>query len=105
MTTQSTTKEKFQAEFESLPLEDKYATLFKLEAAALKETLNVFMDSSKEFFDKATVAVNDFGSKFEGAVTDVYSKVECEVKAETKSAEAKDEPKAKKTSTKKTTAE
>lgn len=97
------TKEKFQAEFEALPLEEKFSTLFKLEATALKETLNVFVDSSKEFFDKASVAVNDFGSKFEGAVTDVYSKVECEVKAEAKAPETEAKPKTKTTRAKKTT--
>ncbi|HMT09813.1 MAG TPA: hypothetical protein PKA82_17635 [Pyrinomonadaceae bacterium] len=99
VTGSTTTKEKFQAEFEALPLEEKFSTLFKLEAAALKETLNVFVDSSKDFFEKAGEAMKDMGPKFEQNVTAAYESVKkeaCPTEAETPKAETKSKAKSKK---------
>lgn len=95
----TTTKEKFQAEFEALPLEEKFSTLFKLEAAALKETLNVFVDSSKEFFEKAGEAMKDMGPKFEENVTAAYESVKkeaCPTGAEVPKTDTKSKAKPKK---------
>jgi len=93
------TREKFEKEFAELPLEEKFSTLFKLEAAALKETLNVFVDSSKDFFEKAGEAMKDMGPKFESNVTAAYESVKkeaCSTDAETPKAETKTKAKPKK---------
>lgn len=93
------TREKFEKEFAELPLEEKYATLFKMEAAALKETLNVFMESSKDFFEKAGEAMKDFGPKFEENVTSAYESVKkeaCTTDSESPKSEAKAKPRSKK---------
>lgn len=90
----TTTRERFEKEFAELPLEEKFSTLFKLEAAALKETLNVFVDSSKDFFEKAGEAMKDMGPKFEQNVTSAYESVKKEA-CTTEAGSPKADPKAK----------
>lgn len=56
-------KDAFQAEFEALPLDEKFSRLFKMEAVTIGETINYIVDNSSKVFDKAVDAMNEFGRK------------------------------------------
>ena len=58
-------KDKFQAEFEALPLEEKISKLFKMEAVTLGETISYVIDSPMEVFRKVGDVMADFGRKIE----------------------------------------
>ena len=58
-------KDKFQEEFEALPLEKKFAKLFKMEAVTLGETISYVMDSPFKVFEKIGDVMADFGKKIE----------------------------------------
>lgn len=83
-----TEKDKFQAEFEQLPLDEKYARLFKLEAVALSETLAYVMESPAKVFEQAGVALTDFAKKFEQEATEAFRQAtknaDCSTDAEPK---------------------
>lgn len=58
-------KDRFQAEFEALPLEEKISKLFKMEAVTLGETISYVIDSPMEVFRKVGDVMADLGRKFE----------------------------------------
>ena len=58
-------RDKFQAEFEALPLEEKISKLFKMEAVTLGETISYVIDSPMEVFRKVGDVMADFGRKIE----------------------------------------
>lgn len=64
-TQNSGTKErpKFEQEFKELPLEDKLGSLFRMEAAALEETLKCVADGAVIAFKKAGEVLDEFGDK------------------------------------------
>jgi len=53
----------FESEFKELPLDEKLGSLFRMEAAAIEETLTVVADASMKVFNKAAEALDDFGTK------------------------------------------
>ena len=57
--------DRFQAEFEALPLDKKFAKLFKMEAVTLGETISYVMDSPFKVFEKIGDVMADFGKKIE----------------------------------------
>lgn len=59
----SKSKDAFQAEFDALPLDEKFSRLFKMEAVTLGETINYVVDNSSKAFNKAVEAINDLGRK------------------------------------------
>jgi len=78
-------KNKFEEEFAALPLEEKIAALFRMEAKTLGETLTYIADSSAKAVEKA----GEF-------ISEMSAKIELEVKratGEPASAEGKAEPK------------
>ncbi|MBX3283459.1 MAG: hypothetical protein KF756_13415 [Acidobacteria bacterium] len=56
-------KDDFQAEFEALPLDEKFSRLFKMEAVTIGETINYVVNNSGKVIDKAVEAINDLGRK------------------------------------------
>lgn len=58
-------KDRFQAEFEALPLDEKISKLFKMEAVTIGETINYVMDSPMEVFSKIGDVMAGFGRKIE----------------------------------------
>ncbi len=62
------TRNKFEDEFRALPLEDKFKSLFRMEAAALQETITYVADASMKAFEKAGEVITDFGKKVETEV-------------------------------------
>lgn len=64
-TAKAGTKEKFEEEFDSLPLEKKFAKLFKMEAVVLSETVSYVLDSPYKVFEKIGDMMAGFGRKME----------------------------------------
>ncbi len=62
------TKSRIQDEFNALPLEEKFAHLFKMEAATLGEAMKYVADSSMKFVEQAGEAIKDLGTKIEAEV-------------------------------------
>ena len=60
-----TVKDPIQSEFEALPLDQKFASLLKMEAVTITEAFNYVVESSSKAFEKAGEVINDFGAKFE----------------------------------------
>lgn len=60
-----TGRNKFEDEFRSLPLEDKFRSLFRMEAATIEETFSYMADASMKAFEKAGEMINDFSKKVE----------------------------------------
>ncbi len=58
-------KDKFQAEFEALPLDQKISKLFKMEAVTIGETINYVIESPMEVFSKIGDVMAGFGRKIE----------------------------------------
>ncbi len=58
-------KDTFEEEFESLPLEKKFAKLFKMEAMVLSETVSYVLDSPYKVFEKVGDVMAGFGRKME----------------------------------------
>jgi hypothetical protein len=77
-----TTKDRFQSEFEALPLEEKIKTLLKFEATTLSETFNYAVNEPMKVVEKFGEVVADLGRK-----------VEEEFKKASKSRECTTEPK------------
>lgn len=79
----SDNRDAFQAEFDALPLEEKFNRLFKMEAATIGETLNYVARSGAKAFEKFGEVVNDFSSKVEAEVKKATSQTTgCAPKAE-----------------------
>ena len=53
----------FESEFKQLPLEEKLGSLFRMEVAAIEETVTVVADASMKVFNKAAEALDGFGTK------------------------------------------
>lgn len=62
---QNQAKDRFHAEFEALPLDKKFASLFKMEAATLTETVEYVFNSPMEVVGKVGDAISDFAGKVE----------------------------------------
>lgn len=62
------TRPKFEDEFRSLPLEDKFKSLFRMEVSTLEETFSYVADASMKAFEKAGEVFNDFSKKVETEV-------------------------------------
>ena len=75
----------FEEEFKQLPLEEKLGSLFRMEVAAIEETVSVVADASVKVFNKAAEVLDDFGNK----VSAEFRKERCETAAGT--AESHDE--------------
>jgi len=58
-------KDPIQAEFEALPLDQKFSNLLKMEAVTLGETFTYVVNSSMKAVEKFGDALSDFGSKIE----------------------------------------
>jgi len=58
-------KEKIIEEFEAMPLEEKLANLFRMEAVALGETLEFVINSPFKVFEKIGDVMAEFGMKIE----------------------------------------
>jgi hypothetical protein len=59
------TKSNFQQEFNSLPLDQKFAQLFQMEVATLSEAAKYVADSSMKVLEQFGEALSDLGSKVE----------------------------------------
>jgi len=55
----------FQAEFNALPLDEKFSTLLQMEVATLNEAFTYVANSSMKAFEKVGDAISDLGSKIE----------------------------------------
>lgn len=75
------TKSDLQAEFNALPLDQKFASLLQMEAATINEAVKYVADSSMKALEKLGDVISDLGAK-----------VETEAKRATSSAEKEDEP-------------
>ena len=64
-TKQAPKKDKFQEEFESLPLEEKVKRLLRLEAVTLTEAFNYGINESMKAADRLGDVLSDFGKKVE----------------------------------------
>src|SRR5205085_6077371 len=58
-------KDPIQAEFEALPLDQKFSNLLKMEAVTLGETFTYVVNSSMKAVEKFGDALSDLGSKIE----------------------------------------
>lgn len=56
---------KFEDEFNSLPLDEKFSKLFQMEMTTLNEAARYVADSSMKFIEKFGDALSDIGSKVE----------------------------------------
>lgn len=74
MTTESTqgtkkstadAKNDIQAEFNSLPLDKKFASLLQMEATTITEAVKYVADSSMKALEKLGDVISDFGAKVE----------------------------------------
>jgi len=57
------TKRQFEEDFKGLPLDEKFCSLFRMEAATLEETVKVVAKAGEEVFEKVGEVLNDFGTK------------------------------------------
>jgi hypothetical protein len=87
-TTGTKQRPSFENEFKQLPLEEKLGSLFRMEAAAIEETLTYVADASVKVFNKAAEALDEFGNK----VSAEFRKERCETAGKDA---APEEPKAK----------
>ena len=88
-----TKKDPIQSEFEALPLDQKFASLLKMEAVTITEAFNYVVASSSKAFEKAGEAINEFGAKFEREVTNATASAADEAKTKTpKGSTAKPKP-------------
>jgi ferredoxin len=58
-------KDPLEAEFEALPLDKKIASLLRMEAVTLSETINYVVSSSMKAVEKAGDVIQDFGTKID----------------------------------------
>jgi len=61
-------KDRFQEEFEALPLEEKFAKLFQMEAATFTEAFNYAVNSPMKVVEKVGDVLTDLGIKIETEV-------------------------------------
>jgi hypothetical protein len=60
--TQTKTRQ-FEEEFKALPLDEKFCSLFRMEAATFEQSLKEVAKTGGEVFDKLGDVLNDFGRK------------------------------------------
>jgi hypothetical protein len=65
---------KFEDDFRQLPLDEKIGSLFRMEVAAIEETVTVVADASVKVFNKAAEVLDEFGTK----VSAEFRKERCE---------------------------
>src|SRR5947209_16256576 len=75
----------FEEEFKQLPLEEKLGSLFRMEVAAIEETVTVVADASVKVFNKAAEVLDEFGNR----VSAEFSKERTEAAADAGSHETK----------------
>jgi hypothetical protein len=85
-------KEPLQSEFESLPLDEKLANLFKMEAVTLSEGLAYAVKSSSEVVEKMGDVITDIGSRIETEAKKVWQAADSHVHSPTSDAEAPASP-------------
>jgi hypothetical protein len=88
------TRNKFEDEFRSLPLEDKFKSLFRMEVSTLEETFSYVADASMKAFEKAGEVITDFSKKVETEVKKATASNKADNK--TKSAASSEKASAKK---------
>ncbi len=71
------TKSRLQDEFNALPLEEKFANLFRMEATTIGEALKFVAESSMKAVEKAGEAMQDLSSKVEAEVKKAAAAAEC----------------------------
>jgi hypothetical protein len=60
-----TPKDRFQEEFNALPLDKKFASLFQMEVATLNDAFSYVANSSMKAFEKFGDVISDLGTKIE----------------------------------------
>lgn len=83
------TKSRLQDEFNALPLEEKFANLFRMEATTIGEALKFVAESSMKAVEKAGEAMQDLSSKVEAEVKKAAAAAECKTNGNGAKAEAK----------------
>ncbi|MCO5334369.1 MAG: hypothetical protein M9893_10245 [Pyrinomonadaceae bacterium] len=73
--TRSATKD-IKADFEALPLGEKYSQLLKMEAVTLSETVDYFMASPKEAMDKVGDTLAELGRKLGQDIKEAFKQPE-----------------------------
>ena len=63
-----TPKDRFQEEFKALPLDQKIANLFKMEAVTISETFAYVVDQPMKVVEKVGDVITEFGIKLENEV-------------------------------------
>lgn len=81
------TKSRLQDEFNQLPLEEKFANLFRMEATTIGEALKFVADSSMKAVEKAGEMIQDLGAKVEAEVK--KASTDCKTNGNGAKAEAK----------------
>lgn len=72
-----TAKNRFQSEFEALPLEEKLKTLLRLEATTLTETFNFAVNEPMKVVEKFGEVVADIGRKVEAEFKKAANSRDC----------------------------
>ncbi len=85
-------KSKVQTEFEALPLDKKIASLLQMEAVTISEAFSYVIDSSAKAFEKAGIAIEQFGAKFEKEVTKAATSSEPKPDEKSSTAKPKSRP-------------
>lgn len=93
-----TAKDRFQEEFNALPLDKKFANLLQMEVATLNEAFSYVANSSMKVIEKVGDAITDFGTKLESEAKKAASPAEPKPAAKSpKSSTAKPKPSRKST--------
>ena len=88
-------KDRFEAEFAALPLDQKFARLFKMEAATLTETFDYVLKSPLEVVDKVGDALSDIAAKVETEVRKAAQSAKQHTDCPSPESESAPEPKTK----------
>jgi hypothetical protein len=81
-------KDPIEAEFEALPLDEKFARLFRMEAVTLGETVNYVVNSSMKAVEKFGDVLTDLGSKIENEAKNATRRDDCPPKGATPKSKA-----------------
>jgi len=79
-----TSKDKITEEFNSLPLDKKFASLMQMEVATITEAVKYVADNSMKVLERVGDAITDFGSKVEAEAKKAPSTAETAKTAEPK---------------------
>jgi hypothetical protein len=61
-------KDRFQAEFEALPLEEKFASLLKMEAVTISEAFSYAVNSPMKVVEKVGDVISELGIRLEAEI-------------------------------------